>query len=205
MSTTINPLTEIRTVQVRAPPHGQVLDVGMLDQVWVVNTGGNSISRLDGRNGEDIGTIQLGSSPLRAKLDKQAGVAYVMLDDARLVVLDVRTGEVRKTLELPGSSRPTCFVALPWRHHLCVVTHDSGTHVLDTRTDSWVATIPTSSGSAWGTPQVGPYRKLHIVNELSNDVTVVAPYRSAGIPISPRTTYSRAAVVASSWSTATTP
>jgi YVTN family beta-propeller protein len=173
MSRTIKPLAEVKTVQVGAPPHGQVIDVGMLDQVWVLNSGGNSISRLDGTNGEIIGTVRLDGSPLRAKLDKEAGVAYVLLDDARVVVLDVRTDGVRQTLELPSGSRPTCLVPLSWRRQLCVTTYDGGAHVLDTTTNTWIADVPTGSGSVWGTPQVGPYGKLHIVNELSNDVTVV--------------------------------
>jgi YVTN family beta-propeller protein len=141
--------------------------------VWVLNTGGRSISRLDDGTGDVIGTVPLAGGPVRAKADAAAGRVYVLLEENGLAVIDIRTGEVQTTLDIPTASRPTSFVALPWRNELCVCTYGGGLHVLDTATLNWTASTPTGDGSLWGTPQVASYGKLHIVNELSNDVTVI--------------------------------
>lgn len=170
----MNPLAEVRTVQVGAPPHGQVMEIPLLGQVWVLNTGDDTVSRLDGTTGDDVGAIKLDGTPLRGKPDKAAGVVYLLLEDGRVAVLDMHTGDVVQMLEIPGRGQPTCFVALPWTDRLCAITYGGLTHVMDTATREWVDEIQTGSGSVWGTPQVASsYGKLHVVNELSNDVTVV--------------------------------
>jgi YVTN family beta-propeller protein len=168
-------LRELSTVAVGAPPHRQIVAASGVNQIWAFNSGDNTITQLDDTSGERVGSIQLDGSPRYSKVDWRSGTAYVVLDNEQVAILDARSGKLRGKLEFPSGSRPTSMIDMFHNDRLYVITYNGGTGVVDVRTNTLLKIIPpTGRGSTWGNPHGNqPCGKLYIINELSNDVSVI--------------------------------
>jgi YVTN family beta-propeller protein len=168
-------LIELGTVQVGAPPHRQIVTASGVNQIWVYNCAEATIAQLDDTTGERVGTIHLDASPRYIKMDWRSATAYVVLDDDQVAIVDARGGTVTGKLEFAAGSRPISMIDMFHADRLYVLTYNGGTGVVDTRTNQLVKLIPpTGRGALWGNPHGNqPCGKLFIINELSNDVSVI--------------------------------
>lgn len=174
MATSIRTLTEKTTAQVGAAPHGHIAYESGSDQVWVLNSGEESISLLDGATGKPAGAIDVGGTSVHVILDAKGGLGYVALADGALAIVDAGERRVSKRIELPAGSRPGALLPMLGRQRIYVLaTGTPQLFIVDTGRQELVGTLPTGRGSAWGQPHENPCGKIHIANADSDDVTVI--------------------------------
>jgi YVTN family beta-propeller protein len=164
-------MTERSKVKVGPAPHGHVGYSEALDRVWVLNSGARTISVLDGASGALNRTIDVGGSPRHVIIDDDAGLAFVAVDDA-LVIVDAKAGRVSKRLLLK-SGEATCLLPMLPRKRMYVLG-DAGTMtIVDTERQEIAGTLPTGRGSNWGQPHENSCGKLYITNAATDDLTII--------------------------------
>src|SRR5258708_3150581 len=162
MVTAARGMTERSKVTVGPAPHGHVGYSEALDRVWVLNSGARTISVLDGASGALDRTIDVGGSPRHVIIDDDAGLAFVAVDDA-LVIVDAKAGRVSKRLPLKAG-QATCLLPMLPRKRMYVLG-DAGTiTIVDTERREGAGTLPTGRGSDWGQPHQNRRGKLYIPN-----------------------------------------
>jgi len=172
---------EVRTVDLGPAPHlhlGYVKEVG---EVWVSNTGGDTIAVLDHASGRYLGDITLGAGPVHFSFDAGCAVGFVALRDADQVVkIDPISHEVLGRVALPPGSGPTATMPAFDRNRMYVLNTGNATvSAIDTRTLELVATIPVGGSPLWGQPWGASYKpitrpvgKSYITSADTDDLTV---------------------------------
>src|SRR5258708_21232359 len=150
MVTAARGMIERSRVAVGAAPHGHVGYSEALDRVWVLNSGARTISVLDGASGALDRTIDVGGSPRHVIIDDDAGLAFVAVDDA-LVIVDAKGGRVSKRLPLKAG-RATCLLPMLPRKRMDVSGNPGTRTIVDTERQEIARTLPTGPGSHCGHP-----------------------------------------------------
>jgi YVTN family beta-propeller protein len=168
-----NRLTEHKVVAVGDGPHGHIGYANWLDQVWVLNGGGTTISVLDGTSGEPVGTLDVGGRPLHVILDEASGNGYVTVEEDTLAIISAKDGTITK-VALPEGTGRSCLLPMLGRKRLYVVSENlPSVTVVDTGSDEVVGSFPVGAGATWGQPHGKTCGKLYISNADSDSVTIV--------------------------------
>jgi YVTN family beta-propeller protein len=172
---------ETRTVDLRPPPHLHLGYVKETGEVWVSNTGGDTITVLDHVDGRPLGEIPIGAGPAHFSFDAGCTVGFVALRDAdEVVAIDPRRHKVLGRVALPPGSGPVATMPAFDRHRMYVLNTVSRTvSAIDTRTASVVATIEVGGTPLWGQPWGASYKpitkpvgKSYVPGVETDDVTV---------------------------------
>src|SRR5438105_7556125 len=131
----------------------QIAYCSRTDCVWVLDANGQSITLLDGTRGDVVGMLAMHSAPQACCFDDNTGLAYVILLDDKIAILDQRTGALVQAVRLAPGSQPRSMLPLLNRQRIYVLNYrapGSGLRgdiaVLDTRTNAVVKTIPAGYG-----------------------------------------------------------
>ncbi len=172
---------ETRTVDVGNPPHLHLGYVKETGEVWVSNTGGETITVLDHVEGRSLGEIPVGAGPAHFSFDAGCAVGFIALRDAdEVIVIDPRRHKVLGRVALPPGSGPVATMPAFDRRRVYVLNTISRTvSAIDTRTASVVATIEVGGTPLWGQPWGASYKpitkpvgKSYIPGVETDDLTV---------------------------------
>jgi YVTN family beta-propeller protein len=172
---------ETRTVDVGPAPHLHLGYVKESGEVWVSDTGGDTITVLDHADGAPRGQIHLGRGPVHFSFDAGCNLGFVTLRDAdEVVAIDPRTHGVRARVSLPTGSGPTGTVPAFDRHRMYVLNTGNATvSAVDTRTFEVAATFEVGGSPLWGQPWGASYKpitrpvgKSYVTGADTDDLTV---------------------------------
>jgi YVTN family beta-propeller protein len=172
---------EDATVDLGPGPHLHLGYVKETGEVWVSNTGGNTISVLDHGDGRPLGHLDVGAGPAHFSFDAGCTLGFVALRDAdEVVAIDPRSRTVLGRVALPPGSGPTATMPAFDRNRVYVLnTGNAAVSAIDTRTFTLAATIEVGGTPLWGQPWGASYKpitrpvgKSYITGADTDDLTV---------------------------------
>ncbi|WP_157181065.1 YncE family protein [Actinopolymorpha alba] len=172
---------ESRTVDVSAGPHLHIGYVKEAGEVWVCNTGGNTITVLDHADGRILHELPIGAGPAHFSFDKGCHLGCVTLsaDDA-VVIISPLTHAIHARISLPAGSRPTGTMPAFDRSRMYTLNLGNATvSAIDTDQHTLVASMAVGGRPMWGQPWGASYKpitkpvgKSYVVGADSDDLTV---------------------------------
>jgi YVTN family beta-propeller protein len=169
------------TIDVGPGPHAHIGYVKEAGQVWVSNTGGDTISVLDHATGELVDTWAIGAGPGHFSFDQGCKVGCVALagEDA-MAVIDPRTHTVLEKVPVGAGAAP--LGTMPAFDRGLVYSLNQGNATLtavEVERRQVAAIIPVGGRPAWGQPWGASYKpitkavgKTYIVSPDAEDLTV---------------------------------
>jgi YVTN family beta-propeller protein len=190
--TAVETWSELKAVAVGPAPHRRIGYVAGVDRVWVSNSGGGSLTVLDGTTGDHVATIEVGRAPEHVAVDETTLLGYVALAGAdAIAVVDARTNHLVETIALPKGSRPSCLTEAFERRRLYAANSGAATvAVIETQSNEIVGSIAVGKEPVWAyraphlaageqpawgerRPELRQPMKLYVTNAGSNDVSVI--------------------------------
>jgi DNA-binding beta-propeller fold protein YncE len=140
-------LSVIRTIGTQGNPDG-ILFEPATERIYVLSHRAPNVTVVDARNGDLVGTIDLGGAPEQAASDGNGRVYIDVEDKDSVAVVDARTLQVTARYDLAGRGGGPGALALDARNHvLFVYCHDPAIAViLDARDGRVLATLPIGKG-----------------------------------------------------------
>lgn len=128
-------------------PDAIVYDPGS-EQIYAFNHGDNSVTILEGDDGDPVTTTALPGKPEAATVDPKAGRVYCNLEDKNAVaVIDTVSHRVMDTWPVAPGERPTGMAIDTAHHRLFIGCRGSKTMVLMNSADGKViASVPIGAG-----------------------------------------------------------
>lgn len=165
---------ELVTAEVGTGPHGHIAYAASTDQIWVLNSGTDTVSLLNGTTGEAAARVAVGGTPVHVIIDEPTDRAYVLLAQDALAIVSLSGATVRETVALPAGSGPTCLVPLLGTQRMYVLNGAAGTvSTVDTAALKIVKSVPVGARPSWGQPHKQSCGKIHVANADSNTVSVI--------------------------------
>ena len=141
-----------------------------LGNIYVTNSGSNTISVIDGKTNKVVATIPVGASP-HDIIGSMLGKLYVTNSGSNTIsVIDGKTNKVVATI--PVSNFPRGIAVAD---NGLIYTTNSGSDnvsVIDGKTNKVVATIP-SGYLPNGVASDETYSKIYVTNSGSNNISVI--------------------------------
>src|SRR5262245_20583285 len=169
------------TVDLGPAPHLHLGYVKQTGEVWVSNTGGDTITLLDHAEGRLLGDIHVGAGPAHFSFDAGCTVGFVALQGAdEVVAIDPRRHTVLGRVALPPGSAPTATMPAFDRDRVYVLNTGNATvSAINTRTLELSATLEVGGTPLWGQPWGASYKPItrpvgrsYITGADTNDLTV---------------------------------
>jgi YVTN family beta-propeller protein len=174
LTTTTANLTELITVQTGTGPHPHIAYAKSTDRIWVLNSGSQSATLLDGETGKPDGSVSFASAPVHIIIDDGSDRAYILLSDDSLAVVRLSSGEREATIALAAGSGPTALAPLPDVARMYVLSGAAATvDAVDTDTLKIVKTVAVGKQPSWGQPHKTSAGKIHVANAGSDTVSVI--------------------------------
>jgi YVTN family beta-propeller protein len=165
---------ELVTADVGNGPHGHIAYAAVTNQIWVLNSGTDTVSLLDGTTGAAVARVAVGGTPVHMIIDEPTDRAYVLLTQDALAVVSLSAAAVRETIALPAGSGPTCLVPLLGTQRLYVLNGAAGTvSTIDVAALKVVKSVTVGARPSWGQPHKKSCGKIHVANADSNTVSVL--------------------------------
>jgi YVTN family beta-propeller protein len=172
---------ELRTVEVGPGPHAHIGYVKETGEVWVSDTGGNTITVLDHADGAVLARWEIGGGPAHFSFDQGCELGLVALRSAdQAAVINPKRREVVARVDLPSGSAPTgTMPAFDRRLVYTLNQGDATTTAVDIDRHRVTASIPVGGSPMWGQPWGASYKpitkpvgKTYVVSTDTDDVTV---------------------------------
>lgn len=171
----------VATVEVGPGPHAHIGYVKEAGQVWVSNTGSDTISVLDHSTGELVDTWQIGGGPGHFSFDQGCQVGCVALggEDAMAIVDPIRHRVLDKVTVGEGAGPVGTMPAFD-RGLVYSLNHGNATVTgVDVARREVRATIPVGGQPQWGQPWGASYKpitkpvgKTYVVSPVDENLTV---------------------------------
>jgi YVTN family beta-propeller protein len=177
-------LADLRVVtsqDVGPGPHAHIGYVKETGEIWVSNTGGDTMTVLDHETGALVDTWKIGGGPAHFSFDQGCNVGCVALrsEDA-IAVINPRTREVLEKVKLEPGSRPTGTMPAFDRGTVYSLNQGNATvSAVDIGKRELTSTIAVGGQPMWGQPWGASYKpitkpvgKTYVVSPENDDLTV---------------------------------
>jgi DNA-binding beta-propeller fold protein YncE len=140
-------LSVIKTIGTQGNPDG-ILFEPATERIYVLSHRAPNVTVVDARNGDIVGTIDLGGAPEQAASDGSGHVYIDVEDKDNVAVVDARTVQVTAHYDLSGEGRGPGALALDVKNHILFsYCHNPAVAViLDANDGHIIATLPIGKG-----------------------------------------------------------
>ncbi len=140
-------LAPIKTITTQGNPDG-ILFEPLTERIYVLSHRAPNVTVIDGRNGDIVGTVDLGGAPEQAASDGSGRVYIDVEDKDNIAVVDARTLQVTAHYDLSGKGGGPGALALDAKNHLLFsYCHNPAVAViLDANDGRIIETLPIGKG-----------------------------------------------------------
>ena len=143
-------LEKIKSIEVTGGPDG-ILFEPLTESIYVFSHSAPSITVIDARGGNVVGTIEVGGAMEQAQSDGQGRLYVDVEDQKKIAVVDVKTRKVIAKYDLGDRGEGPAGLGLdPKNHILFAMCHSRNCVVLNADDGKILATLPIGDGTDGG-------------------------------------------------------